>query len=160
LLGPAKVRRAPGSSRRHGGSRRRGQGLGRPHFTGGDGGTFDVQGKAGKTYNLLSDSGLKWHGTCIGDKPGITRVGQTLLEVVGAGGCSRVVFDSVRNQYKVNGKRLSNGQCIVLADGGTAQLKGCTLTVKTRDGKRGKGAQGEGAIDGVVTDYEVAGFKP
>jgi hypothetical protein len=36
-----------------------GQGWGDPHFVGADGEKYDVQGEAGKTYNLLSDSGIQ-----------------------------------------------------------------------------------------------------
>ncbi len=32
---------------------------GDPHFVGADGGKYDVQGEAGKTYNILSDKGLQ-----------------------------------------------------------------------------------------------------
>jgi hypothetical protein len=174
---------------------------GDPHFQGADGGKFDVQGQAGKTYNLLSDSNLKWHGTFIGTKPGITWVGQTLLEVKGEAGTSAIHFDSKKNCYTVNGQALVSGQSMVLADGGMAELRGNTLTVTTsegykitqhdkgghidaevvtgdrgayngcmptglmghtfdadhmaRNGKKGKGAQGEGAITGTVADYEV-----
>jgi hypothetical protein len=36
-----------------------GKGWGDPHFVGADGEKYDVQGEAGKTYNLLSDKGMQ-----------------------------------------------------------------------------------------------------
>ena len=36
---------------------------GDPHFVGAEGDRYDVQGEAGKTYNLLSDKGLQVNGT-------------------------------------------------------------------------------------------------
>ena len=176
---------------------------GDPHFVGADGGKFDVQGEAGKTYNLLSDSGLKLYGTFDGWGNGITVVGSTGLTVNGAGGESKVLFNAKKDKVSVDGKELQKGKSVVLADGGTVTRKGKDVIATTaegyrivqhdqgkhidaevtsgkrgvhngqmptglmgvtfdadkarRDGKKGKGAQGEGAIDGVVDDYEVAG---
>ncbi|MEM9853732.1 MAG: hypothetical protein AAF841_04680, partial [Pseudomonadota bacterium] len=54
---------------------------GDPHFVGADGGKYDVQGEAGKTYNILSDTGVQmnatfkeWNnpGTTVVEKVGIT----------------------------------------------------------------------------------------
>lgn len=36
---------------------------GDPHFVGADGGKYDVQGEAGKTYNILSDIGIQFNAT-------------------------------------------------------------------------------------------------
>jgi len=176
---------------------------GDPHFVGGDGGKFDVQGQAGKTYNLLTDSGLKFHGTfkSFNNSRTLTVVGSTDLVITGAGGRSHVHFNAKRDCYTVNGRQLRDGQCIVMADGGPTVRRGKDLITKTKEGyrivqhdkgghidaevhtgekgvyngtmptglmghtfdgdnkarhgKKGHGAQGEGAIDGVVTDYEV-----
>lgn len=174
---------------------------GDPHFVGADGGKFDVQGEAGKTYNLLSDTGLKFFGQFDGWGNGITVVGRTGLTVTGAGGESRVHFCAKSDSMKVDGEVLQDGQSRVLADGGTVTKKGRDIITRTgegyrivqhdkgkhidaevhsgdrgvhngrmptglmgctfdadkdkRDGKKGKGAQGEGAIDGVVGDHEV-----
>lgn len=49
---------------------------GDPHFVGADGGKFDVQGEAGKTYNLLSDKNLQVNSTFVAGAPGTTYMGQ------------------------------------------------------------------------------------
>lgn len=176
---------------------------GDPHFVGADGGKFDVQGEAGKTYNLLNDTGLQFFGTFDGWGNGITVVGSTGLTVTGRGGTSQVHHDPKKDSVKVDGQELAQGKSVVMADGGTTTrqgkdvvtttaegyrivqhdqgkhidaevtsgdrgvhngqmptgLMGCTFDAdkKKRDGKKGSGAQGEGAIDGVVGDYEVTG---
>jgi len=176
---------------------------GDPHFVGGDGGKYDVQGQAGKTYNLLSDTGVSFYGTFDGWGDGITVVGSTGLTVTGRGGTSKVHHNAKNDTMTVDGQQLQDGQSVVMADGGTTTKKGRDLITKTaegyrivqhdkgkhidaevktgdrgvyngtmptglmgctfdadskaRNGKKGKGAQGEGAIDGVVTDYEVDG---
>lgn len=179
---------------------------GDPHFQGGDGGKFDVQGRPGETYNLLSDAGLTFHGTFRGDKR-VTFVRSTDLTVTGRAGTSRVHVNAKKNLYLVDGKELPRGKSAVMADGGKTTrtgkrelrtrtregyeivqhdkgghidaevhtgkrgvhhgqmptgLMGHTFDAddKARDGKKGHGAQGEGAIDGVYTDYAVAGFDP
>ena len=175
---------------------------GDPHFVGADGGKYDVQGQAGKSYNLLSDRGLQFNGTfgAYGDG-GATVVKDTAINVGGPCGQSQVKF-SADGKATVNNQELKDGQSVRLADGGTAILNGNKLTVTTaegytieqtkqdgyinadvktgangvaadgvlphgllgqtfdadkeaRNGKTGAGAQGEGAIDGKVTDYEV-----
>ena len=176
---------------------------GDPHFVGGDGGKFDVQGKNGKTYNLLSDSNLKFFGTFEGNDQ-VTFVGETELTVHGAGGTSRLVMRPKKDRATLNGKNVEKGKGVAMADGGQTTRKGKTITTTTaegytivqhdkgghidaeihtgdagvgngklptglmghtfdaddkkRDGKKGKGAQGEGAIDGVYTDYEIRSF--
>lgn len=179
---------------------------GDPHFVGGDGGKYDVQGQAGKTYNLLSDRGLQFNGTFgAWGNGGATVVKDTSINVAGPYGQSQVKFGG-DGKASVNGQQLQDGQTVRLADGGTATLKGNKLTVKTaegyeivqenkggyinadvktgangvaadgvmphgllgqtfdadnkaRNGKTGAGAQGEGAIDGNVRDYEVNGLN-
>ncbi len=171
---------------------------GDPHFVGADGGKFDVQGEAGKTYALLKDTGLKFYGTFDGWGNGITVVGSTGLTVTGRGGKTQVFHDPKTDTVKVDGQELQQGQTVIMADGGTTTRQGKDVISETaegyeivqhdqgkhidaevtsgargvhtglmgqtfdadkdrRDGKKGKGAQGEGAIDGVVTDYEVEG---
>lgn len=176
---------------------------GDPHFVGADGGKFDVQGEAGKTYNLLSDTGLQLFGTFDGWGDGITVVGSTGLTVTGRGGTSQIHFNAKEDRATVNGQAITQGKSTVLADGGTVKrvgkdlitntaegyrivqhdqgkhidaevhsgdrgvhngsmptgLMGCTFDADKdrRDGKKGKGAQGEGAIEGVVGDHEVDG---
>lgn len=183
--------------------------IGDPHFYGADGGRYDVQGEAGKTYSLLSDSLLDFNGRFDAwGNNGATVVGETAINVSSMGGSefSSVTFtkDGVA---KVNGQQLEDGESVLLADGGSATLQGNKLTVKTiegytivqeakdnsngnyintevkkgalgvatdnrlpggllgqtfdadneaKNGKRGAGAQGEGAIAGVVGDYETS----
>ena len=181
---------------------------GDPHFMGGDGGKYDVQGEAGKTYSLLSDANLQFNGTFEAwGSGGATVVGETGLTVAGPNGMSAVTFNK-DGTAKINGQELEDGQTVQLADGGTAVKEGNTLTVTTaegyvikqtampggyintevktgengvaadgylpggllgqtfdpdneaRNGAKGAGAQGEGAIEGNVTDYEVGSLVP
>jgi hypothetical protein len=181
---------------------------GDPHFVGGDGGHYDVQGEAGKTYNLLSDSGLQLNGKFDGWSNGVTVVGETGLTVAGDDGSTSQIGFSKDGKATLNGEEMVNGRQYQLADGGTAVLNGKNLVVTTaegytiqqtasgsgdkayinidvstgdkgvgngqlpggllgqtfdadnvaRNGKTGAGAQGEGAIDGNVADYEVGGL--
>ena len=183
---------------------------GDPHFKGGDGGLFDVQGAPGKTYNLLTDKGLTYHGRFDGWGRGVTVVGRTHIRLLGARGKSDIVFEPKRNLAILNGKKIGS-RPTPTADGGLVKTQGRDLITQTRegyrivqhgmgrgsrsyinaevhtgkkgvamdgvkpggllgitfdkdkkrrDGKKGRGAQGEGAIDGHVTDYEVGRFKP
>ncbi|MGL4728534.1 MAG: hypothetical protein ACRCWO_07240 [Bosea sp. (in: a-proteobacteria)] len=57
-----------------------GQGWGDPHFVGADGEKYDVQGEAGKTYNLLSDRGFQVNAdfsTYAGNMNVMTKLGVT-----------------------------------------------------------------------------------
>ena len=182
---------------------------GDPHFVGGDGDKFDVQGEAGKTYNLLSDKGLQVNGRF--DKfnnDGLTVVGQTGIKVRGSDGQTSEVGLSKDGTATIDGQKMQEGQTYNLADGGTSTLNGKKLTTTTgegytieqdvagsgnnsyidmtvktgkngvdngrmpggllgqtfdadkiaRNGKTGIGAQGEGAIEGRVQDYETGGL--
>jgi hypothetical protein len=184
---------------------------GDPHFRGGDGGKFDVQGEPGKVYDLLSDKGLDFRGRFDkwGDQ-GATVVGETGLTL----GENLMKSDHVNfrkdGSAAINGDQMEEGKTYELADGGTAKLKNGVLTVTTgegytikqtvkgrgdkahidievttgdngvnngrmpggllgqtfdadnaaRNGKKGAGAQGEGAIDGKVQDYECQALDP
>ncbi len=186
---------------------------GDPHIKGGDGGRFDFQGRPGRVYNLLNDSGLQLNAkfrAWLGAGTAISEVG---LTVTGRGGYSRVTMQTKvgrQLEIKINGRRLLPGQSTRLADGGTLHLSktGKSVSIRTREGYRtrvhvkgnglrahldvhissprqgvardgrmpggllghtfdkgkdarhgakGRGAQGEGAIDGHYTDYEVLG---
>ena len=178
---------------------------GDPHFQGGDGGQFDVQGEPDKTYNLLTDKGLTFHGRFDGWGRGVTVVGKTHIVLSRDGLKDTIVFEPKKDNATLNGQKISSK--MPTADGGTTEKSGRDLITHTaegykivqhgmgrgqrqyinaevhtgeqgvlsdgvaaggllgitfdadndrRDGKKGKGAQGEGAIDGVVTDYEVA----
>jgi hypothetical protein len=181
-----------------------------PRFQGGDGGRFDVQGEAGKSYNLLSDSGLQLNGRFDEFNGNGTAVGETGLTVTGEDGSTSEISFKKDGTALINGEQMEQGKRIALADGGTAKLEGNKLTVTTaegytieqqartwgdgfinidvttgdngvgngqlpggllgqtfdaddaaRNGRTGHGAQGEGAIDGVVQDYETEGlFAP
>lgn len=184
---------------------------GDPHFKGGDGGKYDVQGEPGKSYSLLSDSNLQFNGRFDAwGGGGATVVGETGLTVQGPYGQSSVTFQK-DGTAAVNGMELKDGQTVQLADGGTATKEGNKLTIKTaegyeitqtvhgsshgnyintevktgaggvaqdgvlpggllgqtfdpdsaaRNGKKGAGAQGEGAISGTVGQYEVGSLVP
>jgi Ca2+-binding RTX toxin-like protein len=184
---------------------------GDPHFKGGDGGKYDVQGEPGKTYNLLSDNNLQFNGRFDAwGGGGATVVGETGLTVGGPGGMSAVTFNK-DGTAKVNGQELQSGQTVQLADGGYARKEGNKLIIQTaegytitqtvhgskngnyintevktgaggvaqdgvlpggllgqtfdpdsaaRNGAKGAGAQGEGAINGHVNDYQVGGLIP
>jgi hypothetical protein len=179
---------------------------GDPHFVGGDGGKYDVQGEAGKTYDLLSDSGLDLRGQFDGWADGITVVGETGL-TVGEGLKSDNINFRKDGSARLNGALMEEGKTYELADGGTAKLENGTLSVTTAEGytidqtaqgsgdrayinvdvstgdkgvdngqmpggllgqtfdaddvaRNGSGAQGEGAIDGDVSDYERSALDP
>src|SRR5690606_13539489 len=99
---------------------------GDPHFIGADGGKFDVQGKAGKTYNLLSDKGFQMNGTF--EKWGSD--GATVVGKVGiTAGSNYIQIDKTGNTI-VNGKDLKDGDRVQLRDGGYAERKGSEIIVK------------------------------
>ncbi|MEJ2639047.1 MAG: hypothetical protein P8010_05680, partial [Desulfosarcinaceae bacterium] len=178
-----------------------------PHFMGGDYGTYDIQGEAGKTYNLLSDSGLQLNGQFDPYQSEGTAVGKTGLTVTGEDGSSSQIAFTKDGNAEIDGEAMVEGQVYALADGGSAKLEDGELTVTTaegytieqaarswdgdfinidvytgengvgnghlpggllgqsfdadnaaRSGNLGHGAQGEGAIDGVVQDYEMDGL--
>ncbi len=185
---------------------------GDPHFVGGDGGKYDIMGKPGGTYNLLSDTGVRVTGLMKRyNREDITVFDQGGVTVTGKGP-KGVVRNNI--QYlpgkgaTIDGKAIGGGKMMPLADGGSALYIGGNLHIDTREGykvtflarksgaisyldveiktgargvgsgadpdglmgqtfdaddkakngKKGAGAQGEGAIAGVVGDYETAGL--
>ncbi|MCA9517242.1 MAG: hypothetical protein KC635_20015 [Myxococcales bacterium] len=183
---------------------------GDPHFVGGDGGKYDIMGKPGGVYNLLSDSGVRVtalfkqytkQGVTVMDKCGATLTGKTAKGV----GSNQIEFRP--GVALIDGKAVPKGKMVPTADGGSLLYMGDQLIVDTREGykitffqrtssginyvdcdvqtgargvgaggdpdgllgqtfdadnkakngKTGANAQGEGAIAGKVTDYEVAG---
>ena len=67
---------------------------GDPHFIGADGGEFDVQGEPNKTFNILTDKGLQFHGLFIpGKPPGVTLVGQTSIKLDKDGKSNAIQFE-------------------------------------------------------------------
>jgi hypothetical protein len=172
---------------------------GDPHFIGADGGKYDVQGQAGKVYNLLSDQGFQMNGRFDKyDDKGATVVGQ-----VGIRAGSDVIEVSKAGRVTVNGQEVKDGQKVRLADGGFVERDGKEVTVKSgewtvefqangrylnmdvktenanadgvkphgllgqsfdgdgiaRNGDKGKGAQGGGAIETMANTFTEAGDK-
>lgn len=130
---------------------------GDPHFIGADGGKFDVQGEAGKTYNLLSDKGFqmngrfdKWHSE------GTTVVGQ-----VGITAGSNYVQVDKNGTTNVNGQELKDGQRIELRNGGYAERKGNNITVKSGEWEVEFQTQGDHINMDIKTDNAVSdGVRP
>ena len=181
---------------------------GDPHFEGGDGGSFDVQGEPNKTFNILTDKGLQFHGLFIpGKPPGVTVVGQTSLRVDKDGAANAILFEPRNSVATIDGTSIT-AKGAQTVDGGEVHMEGKNVVLTTgegyrieqefmkgsaswpdyinaniktgskgvsgdgvlptgllgqtfdadsdqRNGKKGKGAQGEGAIDGVYTDYMI-----
>lgn len=181
---------------------------GDPHFVDFDGGNFDVQGEAGKVYNLLSDRDVQLNARfgVFNDAAN----GLTVLSEVGLqSGWDKLRLDRTGQAPTVNGQPMAIGQTVNLDKGGKATWDGNRLVVDTNeytigfdvvkggsevssyinadftikeggpytdfiaphgllgqtadggkrnDGKTGAGAQGEGAIEGIYTDYEVSGL--
>ncbi len=107
---------------------------GDPHFVGGDGGKFDVQGEAGKIYNLLSDFNLVMRGLFEDAGDGKTVVGETGVTVGNENGASTNINFRKDGSARINGQLMEDGKIYKLADGGVAQLKGKTLRIKTAEG--------------------------
>ena len=185
---------------------------GDPHFEGGDGGKFDIMGRNGGVYNLLSDTGVRVTGLFkTWSREGITvvdKVGATLTGKGPKGATSSQIEYNGNGVGTIDGKALVKGKSMPTADGGSALLLGDRLIIDTREGykititnhksgaatycnidfstgargvgggtepggllgqtfdaddkakngKTGVNAQGEGAIAGVVTDYETNGL--
>ena len=107
--------------------------IGDPHCTGGDGGTFDVHGVPGESYNVLSDQGLQMNATMDNYKDQGNIVTETAINVEGENGYESLVYNS-DGTATYNDVPLENGQTIDLADGGSATLDGYKLTVITAEG--------------------------
>ncbi len=176
---------------------------GDPHFIGADGGKYDIQGRAGGMYNLLSDQGFQMNGRFDAwGSGGATVVGE--VGIVANGNRITVEKDG---DVKVNGRYLRDGQSITLGDGTEVSKKGNKVEVKSgewdvefqsvnsrhgkylnmdvstenavadgvkphgllgqsfdgdgeaRNGDKGRGAQGGGAIETVGGSFTEAGDK-
>ena len=100
---------------------------GDPHFYGADGGRYDVQGEAGKIYNLLSDEGFQMNGRFDAwGGGGATVVGE--VGIVTEGSEITVRKDGT---VCVDGRELADGECVRLADGGEVSKNGDQITVKS-----------------------------
>lgn len=130
---------------------------GDPHFIGADGDTYDVQGEAGKTYNLLSDKGFQMNGTF--EKYG--NDGATVVGKVGiTAGSNYVQVDKSGNTI-VNGQQLADGQRVDLRGGGHAERHGNQITVKKGEWEVKFQAQGSYIDMDIKTDNAIAdGVKP
>lgn len=176
---------------------------GDPHFIGADGGKYDVQGEAGKTYNLLSDDGFQMNGRFDAWGSG----GATVVGEVGINAKGNRINVSGDGSVTVNGRELKDGERVRLANGGFVKKDGDNITVKSgewkvefqakdssrgdylnmdvstknavadgvkphgllgqtfdgdgkaRNGDKGKGAQGGGAIENLAMDQTERGDK-
>ena len=134
---------------------------GDPHFIGADGGKYDVQGRAGGIYNLLSDKGFQMNGRFDAwGSGGATVVGE--VGIVANGNRITVEKDG---DVMVNGRALKNGQCVTLWDGTRVSKKSGKVDIKSAEwdvsiSTHGKGSRAYLNID-VSTDNAVAdGVKP
>ena len=100
---------------------------GDPHFVGADGGQFDVQGEAGKTYNLLSDRGFQMNGRF--DSWG--SAGATVVGEVGISAGTNYINVEKSGKAVVNGQVLNDGDRVALRGGGYVEKKGNEVTVKS-----------------------------
>lgn len=130
---------------------------GDPHFIDPDGGQFDVQGEAGKTYNLLSDKGFQMNGTF--EKWG--NGGATVVGKVGiTAGSNYVQVDKTGNTI-VNGQQLKDGERVELRGGGYAERKGNDITVKKGEWEVNFQTKGDHINMDIKTENAVAdGVKP
>ena len=98
---------------------------GDPHFIGADGGQFDVQGEAGKTYNLLSDRGFQMNGRFDAWGSG----GATVVGEVGITAGTNYINVEKTGKAVVNGHVLKDGERVALRGGGYAEKNGSEVTV-------------------------------
>lgn len=130
---------------------------GDPHFIGADGDRFDVQGKAGKIYNLLSDRGFQLNGQFEAfGSDGATVVGKAAINADN----NAITVDKT-GKAVVNGQTLKDGQRIDLFNGGTAEKHGNTITVKKGEWEVAFEANGSYLNMDIKTQNAVAdGVKP
>lgn len=130
---------------------------GDPHFIGADGDRFDVQGKAGKTYNLLSDRGFQLNGQFDAyGSDGATVVGKAAINAD-----NNFITVDKKGTAVVNGQTLKDGQRIDLFNGGTAEKHGDTITVKKGEWEVAFEANGSYLNMDIKTQNAVAdGVKP
>ena len=139
---------------------------GDPHFIGQDGGKYDVQGEAGKTYNLLSDQDFQMNGRFdqYKNKDGLTVVG-----AVGISAGSDQVSVEKDGTVMVNGEELKAGETAELANGGSVSYAANGKSVSVDSGEwetdiefrnKGNGSTAHLNID-VATENAIAdGVKP
>ncbi|MEL7082799.1 MAG: VWD domain-containing protein, partial [Pseudomonadota bacterium] len=104
---------------------------GDPHFIGADGGKYDVQGEAGKTYNLLSDQNFQMNGTFEAWRsPGATVVGEVGINT----GADQIEVNK-DGTVMVNGQELEKGDRVELNDGGYVDYGDEGVTVESGEWK-------------------------
>lgn len=130
---------------------------GDPHFIGADGGKFDVQGEAGKTYNLLSDQDFQMNGRFDSWGSG----GATVVGEVGIAAGSDQVEVHKDGTVMVNGEELADGQRVELADGGFVEKNGSNVQLESGEWKVDFQIQRDHINMDVSTDNAIAdGVKP
>ncbi|WP_150526941.1 hypothetical protein, partial [Roseibium sediminis] len=106
-----------------------------PHFVGADGGTYDIQGEAGKTYNLLSDKGVQVNGRF--DQWGAANSGMTVVGAVGISANGNQITYDVDGTLSINGQAIEgNGEFLggqVKRDRTTVTIKAGEYTVTVKD---------------------------
>lgn len=131
---------------------------GDPHFIGAEGGKYDVQGEAGKTYNLLSDKDFQLNGTF--DKYGSDGV-QTVVGKAAINADGNYIEVDKSGRAHVNGVELKDGQRIDLEGGGIAERKGGEIIVKKGEWDVSFQSQGDHLnIDVKTTNAVADGVKP
>lgn len=130
---------------------------GDPHFIGADGDQFDVQGQAGKIYNLLSDQNFQLNGKFEAyGSGGATVVGEAAINADG----NFITVDKKGDAF-VNGQKLKDGQKVDLFGGGTAEKKGDHLIVTKGEWKVDFEANGQYLNMDIETKNAIAdGVKP
>lgn len=104
---------------------------GDPHFIGADGGKYDVQGEAGKIYNLLSDDGFQMNGRFDDwGGNGATVVGEVGINAKG----DQITVDGDGN-VSVNGEAVGDGETVALTNGGYVTKNGKEITVESGEWK-------------------------
>lgn len=106
---------------------------GDPHLVGFDGEQYDVMGKGGNVYNMLSDKNVQYNTKFMDwGKPGADGVQPTVIGEAGIQvGKNLVYFDRGGSAPTVNGSPLSKYQQVDLGNGQFAQWDGEKLVVKT-----------------------------
>lgn len=130
---------------------------GDPHFIGADGDKFDVQGQAGKIYNLLSDQNFQLNGRfdSWGDK-GATVVGKAAINADG----NFITVDKSGEAF-VNGLKLKDGQKVELFGGGYAEKKGNVVVVEKGEWNVNFQTHGDHINMDIKTNNAIAdGVKP
>lgn len=100
---------------------------GDPHFVGAEGGKYDVQGQAGKTYNILSDSGLQLNSTFASHG----KSGATVMGEMGATMGSDQVHVGKDGSLSINGETKTDGTYQL--NSGTVTKSGKTVTLKSAE---------------------------